>query len=94
MINLTNKKIFVTGGSRGIGAAIVKQLADLGAQVAFTYSSNEAKAQEFLKSLPGSGHLIFHLDVSKAANVGVHTCQISTAISLAKFARVWRIKFT
>lgn len=69
MINLTNKKIFVTGGSRGIGAAIVKQLADLGAQVAFTYSSNEAKAQELLKSLPGSGHLIFHLDVSKAANV-------------------------
>jgi 3-oxoacyl-[acyl-carrier protein] reductase len=69
MINLANKKIFVTGGSRGIGAAIVKRLADLGAEVAFTYSSNETKAQELLKSLPGKGHLIFHLDVSNPGNV-------------------------
>ena len=69
MISLTNKKIFVTGGSRGIGAGIVQMLAELGAQVAFTYSSNEAKAQDLLKALPGSGHLIFHLDVSKPENV-------------------------
>ena len=51
--------MLVTGGSRGIGAGIVKQLAELGAQVAFTYSSNEAKAQEVLKSLKGTGHLAF-----------------------------------
>ena len=69
MINLANKKIFVTGGSRGIGAGIVKNLAELGAQVAFTYSSNEAKAQEILTSLPGSGHLVFQMDVSKPESV-------------------------
>lgn len=69
MIKLENKKIFVTGGSRGIGAGIVSLLAELGAQVAFTYSSNEAKAQQLLASLPGNGHMIFQMDVSKAESV-------------------------
>jgi 3-oxoacyl-[acyl-carrier protein] reductase len=65
MLNLKNKKFFVTGGSRGIGRGIVKLLADLGAHVAFTYSTHEAKAQELLHSLSGEGHLCFQLDVSK-----------------------------
>ncbi len=69
IVDLHQKKIFVTGGSRGIGAAIVKTLADAGAVVAFTYSSNEIKAQELLKSLPGAGHLCFHLDVSNTDSV-------------------------
>ncbi|WP_041575820.1 3-oxoacyl-[acyl-carrier-protein] reductase [Pseudobdellovibrio exovorus] len=68
-MNLTGKKIFVTGGSRGIGAGIVKKLSDLGAQVAFTYSTNEAKAQELLKSLKGDGHLCFQLDISNTEAV-------------------------
>lgn len=69
MVDLKNKKIFVTGGSRGIGAGIVKLLAALNAQVAFTYSTNEQKAQELLKSLPGNGHLCFQLDISKPDQV-------------------------
>ena len=36
IVSLEDKNIFVTGGSRGIGAAIVKQLSDLGAKVAVT----------------------------------------------------------
>ena len=73
MINLANKKIFVTGGSRGIGAGIVQLLAELGAQVAFTYSTNSVKAQELLASLPGSGHLLFQMDVSSGESVAT-TC--------------------
>jgi 3-oxoacyl-[acyl-carrier protein] reductase len=76
MLNLSGKKIFVTGGSRGIGAAIVKYLADLGAQVAFTYSTNEAKAQELLKSLKGAGHICLQLDVANADAVDKVTSQI------------------
>ncbi|MBC1238491.1 3-oxoacyl-ACP reductase family protein [Nostoc sp. 2RC] len=43
---LQNKRALVTGGSRGIGAAIVKRLASEGADVAFTYSSSPERANE------------------------------------------------
>jgi 3-oxoacyl-[acyl-carrier protein] reductase len=46
MIDLTGKSAVVTGGSRGIGRAIVLRLAEQGADVCFSYVSNEAAAQE------------------------------------------------
>jgi 3-oxoacyl-[acyl-carrier protein] reductase len=41
---LKDKRALVTGGSRGIGAAIVKRLASEGANVAFTYASSPDQA--------------------------------------------------
>jgi 3-oxoacyl-[acyl-carrier protein] reductase len=67
--NLTGKKIFVTGGSRGIGAAIVKTLAERGAQIAFTYSSREDSAQKVLKELKGSGHFCVQMKLDDEASV-------------------------
>ena len=69
MMNLSGKKYFVTGGSRGIGAGIVKTLSDLGAAVCFTYSTNEAKAQDLLKSLKGSGHFCLQMNVADQNSV-------------------------
>jgi 3-oxoacyl-[acyl-carrier protein] reductase len=43
---LMNKRALVTGGSRGIGAAIVKRLALEGANVALTFASNADHANE------------------------------------------------
>src|SRR6516225_2002695 len=47
---LKNKCALVTGGSRGIGAAIVKRLASEGANVALTYSNSPDRANEVVKA--------------------------------------------
>src|SRR6185369_7135733 len=44
MIDLSGKTALVTGGSRGIGRAIVQRLAAQGADIAFTYKGNSAAA--------------------------------------------------
>lgn len=45
----------VTGGSRGIGAGIVRRLASEGAAVAFTYAASEAKALQLVHEVE-TGH--------------------------------------
>ena len=56
MINpLKEQNILVTGGSRGIGAAIVRRLAYDGANVAFTYDRSAAAAQELVQVLTAEG---------------------------------------
>src|SRR6516225_5657208 len=52
---LKNKCALVTGGSRGIGAAIVKRLAREGANVALTYSKSPDRANEVVKAAQASG---------------------------------------
>jgi 3-oxoacyl-[acyl-carrier protein] reductase len=52
---LDNKRALVTGGSRGIGAAIVKRLAREGAHVALTYVSKPDQADETAKAAQAFG---------------------------------------
>ena len=52
---LPGKVAFVQGGSRGIGAAIVKRLARDGAAVAFTYVSSLDKANEVVYAIQQNG---------------------------------------
>jgi len=54
-LSLQNKRALVTGGSRGIGAAIVKRLAREGAHVALTYVGKPAQADETAKAAKASG---------------------------------------
>jgi 3-oxoacyl-[acyl-carrier protein] reductase len=80
---LNNQKVFVTGGSRGIGAAIVKLLAERGAQVAFTYSSREDAAKKLLSELPGQGHFCIQMNTSDESSVEAAISQ-----TLEKFGQV------
>ena len=69
MKNLEGKRIVVTGASRGIGAGVARYLAERGARVAITYTSQPAAAEAVLASLAGTGHLSQKLDVTDSASV-------------------------
>ncbi|MEV8639403.1 SDR family oxidoreductase [Streptosporangium sp. NPDC051023] len=55
MSDLTGKVALVTGGSRGIGAAISKRLAEAGAAVALTYVQAADQAREVAKEIEAKG---------------------------------------
>lgn len=55
MINLDGKRALVTGGARGIGAAIALALAENGAHVAFTYLRSVEQANAVVKSVEATG---------------------------------------
>ena len=65
------KTVIVTGGSRGIGAAIVKELAKSKYNVVLNYNNSEEAAKQIQKELENESIKIeiFKADVSKREEV-------------------------
>jgi len=67
-VNLKNKHILVTGGSRGIGHAIASYLVASGARVAIQYNRNTNRANKVKKEL-GPRAQLFRADFAKPMEV-------------------------
>src|ERR1700733_13851931 len=65
--SMTGKVALVTGGSKGIGAGIVRRLASDGASVAFTYSSSEAAAHQLVREIESAGGKALALKADSAS---------------------------
>lgn len=66
MIDLSGKRALVTGGSRGIGAAIALVLAENGADVAFTYNRSVERANDIARSVEQLGRRVVAIQADSA----------------------------
>ncbi|MGF6487365.1 3-oxoacyl-ACP reductase family protein [Pseudomonas frederiksbergensis] len=76
--HLSGKVALIQGGSRGIGAAIVKRLAAEGATVAFTYVSSTAKAEELQNSITSAGGKALAIKADSADAVAIRNAVNAT----------------
>ncbi len=77
---LKDRVVIVTGGSRGIGRAIVEELSRRGAQVTFTYAQERERAEELARCLSESGGELLALqadvkDLQRAQEVIAETIE-------------------
>jgi 3-oxoacyl-[acyl-carrier protein] reductase len=80
MIDLFGRRVLVTGGSRGIGAACCRLFAEAGAAVLVHYHRDREAAEAAVAALPppsGEAHQLFRADLASAAG----------ADALVQFAR-------
>ncbi|UVK90218.1 3-oxoacyl-ACP reductase FabG [Pseudomonas sp. B21-051] len=76
--HLSGKVALIQGGSRGIGAAIVKRLAAEGAAVAFTYVRSSAKAEELQKSITANGGKALAIKADSADETAIRNAVSAT----------------
>ena len=76
---LAGKVALVTGGSRGIGAAIARRLARDGAAVAVTYNASPEKADEVVREIEAAGGRALAVRAD-SADVGAVRTAVTTTV--------------
>ncbi len=95
MIDFTGNVVFITGGSRGIGAACAEMFARAGARIAFSYSHNRREAQGTAKRIVANGGecIFFPLDMASASSCRQAVRRVTDAYSridvLVNNAGIW-----
>jgi 3-oxoacyl-[acyl-carrier protein] reductase len=84
MSTLTKKVALVTGGSRGIGAAIAKRLAADGASVAITYTKGADAARSVVKEIERTGGKAIAIQADAADSNAVKAAVEKTVATLGR----------
>lgn len=78
-----NKKVLITGASRGIGRATASAFGEAGAQVAVHYHQRRDLAERVCRDLGGSGHMLVQANLAESDGVGAMVATV-----LEKFGRI------
>jgi 3-oxoacyl-[acyl-carrier protein] reductase len=84
MSKLAKKVAFVTGGSRGIGAAIAKRLAADGASVAITYAKDANAASAVVKAIETGGGKALAIQADAADAKAINAAIEKTVATLGR----------
>jgi 3-oxoacyl-[acyl-carrier protein] reductase len=85
MTELAGKVALVTGGSRGIGAAIAARLAELGSDVAITYAQSKERADEVVDTIKAHGRRGLAI---KADSADANEVQAAVGQAVDEFGRL------
>ena len=95
MSMLDGRVALVTGGSKGLGAATARLLAEEGARVVVTFANDAEAADRLIQSLPGAGHRASHTPAqdtgaieSLAAEIGATEGRLDILVNNAGSTRV------
>ena len=78
------KVALVTGGTRGIGAAIVRRFAERGADVAFTYARSDQAAKDYAQELGVTGAKVLAIKADSRDPAAVRAAVEQTAGELGR----------
>jgi NAD(P)-dependent dehydrogenase (short-subunit alcohol dehydrogenase family) len=68
-VSFNSRVVLVTGGSRGIGRAVVELFAAGGARLVVQFRAAQQAADDTMAALPGGGHLALQADLTDPEQV-------------------------
>lgn len=80
---LAGKVAVVTGGSSGIGAAVIRRLAEGGAKVVVGYNAGAERAKALLGELAGTGHMALRIPMEDSAAIRTAANEVAARFAQA-----------